>query len=448
MFSNRSHLGLLCQLCVIPAFALLLCAPELRAEDWPQWMGPNRDGLYEESIVDSIPEEGLKVLWRSPVRLGYSGPAVVGNRVFLTDYERVSGEIVNNAGGRTQLKGRERVTCFDANTGQQLWQEAYDCPYNVSYASGPRATPTVSEERVYTLGAEGDLLCLNVASGDVVWRRQLQEEYKTESPLWGYAAHPLVEGGMVYLMVGGPESAVVALDKVTGEEKWRALTTKDIGYCPPRILNIQGTEQLIIWHSDSLNGLNPSTGEVLWTYPLQPRYGMAIAAPQFSENRLFACGIGETSAMITFEGGKPKDTLWKGKPKIGVYSGNATAIFTENAIFGSDCGSGQFIAVDPDSGDRLWETFQLTTSGTRRAGHGTSFVVRNQDKYLLFAETGDLILAKLTRENFEELGRMHVLEPTGECFGRKVVWSHPAYANQCMFVRNDKELVCVSLAKP
>ena len=419
------------------------------AGDWPQWMGPSRDGTYtEEGIIDAIPEGGLKVLWRQEVSLGYSGPAVVGDRVFVTDYVRETGDVLNNPGGRASLTGEERILCLDASSGKVIWSKGHPRPYNISYPSGPRATPTVDGDHVYALGAEGDLVCLKIADGEIVWHRQLQEEYKTQSPIWGYAAHPLVAGDTIYTLAGGEGSAVVALDKHTGTEKWRALSTKDIGYCPPRIYEIGGQQQLIVWHSDSINGLNPESGQVLWTYPLQPRYGMSIAAPQIQNGKMFACGIGETSAMFTFgEDGKPKDTLWKGKPKIGVYSGNATSLFTKDAIFGADCGSGQFIAVNPDTGERFWETFKLTTSGTRRASHGTAFVVKNGDKYLIFAETGDLILAKLSKDKFEELGRMKVLEPTGECFGRSVVWSHPAFANKCMYARNDKEIVCVSLAK-
>lgn len=424
---------------------------KVSAEDWPQWMGPTRDGVYaEEGIVDSIPDEGLNVLWRRPINHGYSGPAVVGDRVFVTDYEIASGDIVNSPGGRTKLTGKERVICLDATTGEQIWKHEYDRPYNVSYASGPRATPTIDGGQVFTLGTEGDLICLNAEDGTVVWQRQLREEYYpdgAETPIWGFASHPLVAGDLVYTMAGGEGSAIIALDRNTGDEKWSALSTKDIGYCPPQIHEIQGQEQLVIWHSESINGLDPQNGEVFWSYPLAPRYGMAIAAPQLLGDRLFASGIGEESALFTFENSQPKETLWKGKPKIGVYSANATAIFTKDAIFGSDCGTGQFIAVNPENGERFWESFALTTGGTRRAGHGTAFVVRNHEKYLIFAETGELILASLTPEKFEEFGRMQVLEPTAECFGRTVVWSHPAFANQCMFARNDKEIVCVSLAK-
>ncbi len=427
------------------------CTLNCLADDWPQWMGPTRNGVYGETgIADRIPSSGLKILWRAPVLNGYSGPAVAGNRVFVTDYEIAEGDIRNDPGARIDLKGKERVHCLDAMTGETLWKFEYDRPYKISYPNGPRATPTVDGNRVYVLGAEGDLHCLSADTGQVVWNRQLAEEYDTEPPIWGYAAHPLVHGDLVYTLAGGPGSAVVALNKLTGETVWQALTTKNIGYCPPMIYKLGGHELLVIWHSESINALDPLTGEVAWTYDLTPSYEMSIAAPQLHGNRLFACGIGEVSAMIELDAnGRPADTLWKGKPKIGVYSGNATALFGNDAIYGADCGGGRFIAVNPQDGSRYWETTTLIIGKeTReRVNHGTAFIVRHEGKHMIFAENGDLIFAKLSPEGHTELGRMHVLEPTAECFGRAVVWSHPAFANRCMFARNDKELVCVSLAK-
>jgi outer membrane protein assembly factor BamB len=165
-------------------------------------------------------------------------------------------------------------------------------------------------------------------------------------------------------------------------------------------------------------------------------------------NRMFACGIGDTAEMFEFDDqGIPSQTIWKGKPKQSVFSGNATALWIDQVIYGADCQSGQFVAVDAKNGNRLWETFDLTTGVPgRRASHGTAFIVQNGDTSYLLAETGELIIAKLSSTGFEIKGRMKVLEPTGECFGRAVVWSHPAFADKCMFARNDSEIVCVNLS--
>ncbi len=424
-------------------------ASGLRAEDWPQWMGPGRDGRYQETgIVDTIPEGGLKKLWSVPLGLGYAGPAVADGRVYVMDYQKESGQSTNNPGGRDELTGQERVVCLDAPTGNELWVYRYSRPYKLSYPNGPRATTTVDGDKVYALGAEGDLLCLSAQDGELIWTKQLAEQYETEAPIWGYATHPLVSGDLVYTLAGGAGSAVVALNKHTGEEAWTALTTDDIGYCPPSIITLAGQPRLIVWHSQSINALDPKTGEQFWEYPLQPRYGMSIAAPQLNNNLLFASGIGETSAMLELDAdGRPTGSLWDGSTKTGVYSGNATALFDGDVIYGSDCGSGQFIAVDAKSGERLWQTFALTGGGERRLSHGTAFVVKNGEQYLVFTETGDLVIARFSRDGFEERGRAHLLEPTGDAFGRPVVWSHPAFANQCVYARNDREIVCYSLAK-
>jgi outer membrane protein assembly factor BamB len=418
-----------------------------RSDDWPQWMGKDRNGLWKESgLVDSIPASGLPVRWRVPVGGGYSGPAVVGDRAYLTDFVSET-EFSNDPGSRAKRDGTERVLCLSMKTGEIVWKKEFPRVYNVSYASGPRATPTVDGNSVYVLGTEGDLVCLDTRSGDIQWSKSLNKEYQTETPIWGHSAHPLVNGDLLYCLAGGKGSVVVALNKKTGAEVWRALSASEIGYCPPSLVKINGSQQLVVWYPEAVCGLNPADGKVLWTYPLEPKYKMSINAPQFQGNRFYASGIGETAAMVEFDqSGMPTKTLWSGGDiKRAVYGANATPLWIGDALYGADCGSGQFIAVDSKTGKRLWETFQLTAGGDRRAGHGTAFLVQNGESSWIFAETGHLILAKLSPTGFEEKGRMKVLEPTGECFGRSVVWSHPAFADRCMIARNDKEVVCVEL---
>ena len=418
------------------------------ADDWPQWMGPQRDDIYRETgVVKSIPEGGLPVLWRATIHGGYAGPAVSGGRVFVTDFQPTSGKSTNDSGTRDRVHGIERLVCLDEATGTEIWNAPYDCTYQISYANGPRATPTVDGQVVYSLGAEGDLLCLEVTTGKVVWKKQLSETYKTQAPTWGYAAHPLIYGDLLITLAGGEGSVAVALDKKTGEERWRALTASEIGYCPPSILKLGGKDNLMIWDADNLNALEPLTGKVVWSKALKPRYGMSIAAPRLSSNLLFASGIGEVSGVFPIDQrGLPGDSLWAGKPKVGVYCANSTPMLDGELVYGSDCGSGMMIAANLRDGTRLWETFKPTTGGDRRASHGTVFIMKHEDRYILFSETGDLVFAKLTPQAYEEQSRMHVLDPTSECFGRSVVWSHPALANRKLFARNDREIVCVDLS--
>ena len=155
------------------------------ADDWNQWLGPNRDSVWNESgIITSIPEGGLKAKWRTPISQGFSGPAVAGNRVFVTDYLVEKGDQAFDPGKRNELLGTERVHCLDLETGKVIWTHSYPCQYSISYGLGPRATPTIDGENVYTLGAEGHLYCFNVADGRVKWMKNLKQDYGVkEAPI-------------------------------------------------------------------------------------------------------------------------------------------------------------------------------------------------------------------------------------------------------------------------
>ncbi len=418
------------------------------ADEWPQWLGPQRDSVWrEEGILDEFPESGLKVEWRAPVAHGYSGPAVAGGRVFVMDYVVEEGEIRNNPTVRDELEGTERVLCFDATSGKLLWKHEYARPYRISFAGGPRCTPTVDGDRVYALGAEGNLWCLSVTDGRVLWSKDFVEDYGAETPLWGVAAHPLVDGDTLYCVVGGEESTAVAFDKHSGRERWRALSAEYQGYCPPTMFEHAGTPQLVIWHGDAINGLAPNSGEVHWSVPLKPSYGMAIAAPRKLGPYLFASGYGRVGVLLKLADDRPAvDIVWRGEPQTAVYSSNVTPFMLDGVIYGCDIQTGALMAVRMADGERLWQTVAPTMGPDRRGRYGTAFLIRHEDRFFLFSETGDLILARLSSEGYEELDRTRVLEPTNEVFGRRLVWSHPAFAHRSVFARNDKELVRVSLA--
>ena len=206
-----------------------------------------------------------------------------------------------------------------------------------------------------------------------------------------------------------------------------------------------GQKQLLIWHAEALNSLDPRTGKVFWSVPLKPRSGMAIAAPRKLGHYLLATG--EYAAVLL----KLSDTLaapeilWRGKPKTAVYCVNSTPFLEDTTIYGCDASTGALMGVRLEDGQRIWQTFKPTMGGTRRRPYGTAFLVKHEDRFFLFSETGDLILARLSALGYEEISRVHLLEPTNHSFGRPVVWSHPAFAQQCLFARNDKELVCVDL---
>lgn len=437
------------RICQIAIFGL--CVSSSFADDWPQWMGPNRDSIWrEEGILTEFPESGLEVKWRIPIHGGYSGPAVADGLVYVTDFQKASGEAFNNPGQRAELKGKERVLCVKASDGSEVWKHEYDLTYKISYPAGPRATPTVQGGKVYALGAEGNLFCLDAKTGKELWAKNFNTDYKTQTPIWGYAGHPLVVDDKLICIVGGEGGIAVAFNKDTGEEIWRAISASAPGYAPPTMIEAGGAKQLLIWDADKISSLNPKSGDGYWSLPLKPDFEMSIMAPRQEGNLLFASGIGNVGALIELDASEPKaEILWTGSSTKALYAANATPFIEDGTLYGADCRPGSFRAVDLKTGKRLWETFKPTTGTDRPAGHGTAFIVKHQPsgKFFLFSETGDLIVAELTPDAYKELSRFHVLEPTGEAFGRSVVWTHPAFADGCVFVRNDKELVCVSLKK-
>lgn len=418
--------------------------------DWPQWMGPNRDDDWTESgIIDAFPEGGPKVVWRKSIHGGFSGPAVAGDRVYVTDYMRLEGDARPSPSRRNALRGRERVLCLNAETGEEIWKHEYDCDYSVSYPAGPRCTPTVVDGLVHTLGSMGDLYCLTADKGTVVWSKNLPETYKAQLPLWGYAGHPLVYKELLICMAGGQNSAVVALDRRTGKEVWTSLTTPEIGYSPPTLIEAGGTTQLLIFHGKSLNGLNPETGKLYWSEPLVTNYSMAIMAPRKGGDYLFAGGHNRQSLGLKLEADKPAVTkVWKGSRTTGLAPVSGTP-FVENGIaYGID-GNGLFRAMRIATGEQLWSTARPVNgsdSDRRGPNEGATFVTRNGNRFFIFGENGDLVIARLSPEKYEEVSRTKLLDPDGVGLGRSVVWSHPAYANRCVFARNDSEIVCVSLA--
>ncbi|HEV7279772.1 MAG TPA: PQQ-binding-like beta-propeller repeat protein [Pirellulaceae bacterium] len=421
----------------------------MRADDWPQWLGPNREATWNETgIVDGFSEGGPKIKWRVPVGYGYSGPAVADGKVYVADFVKASGELTNNPGARDRLSGQERLLCLDAATGKQLWAFAEDRQYALSYPGGPRCTPTVDGDLVFFLGAEGDLVCLKTADGSVVWKKKLTQEYQTETPIWGFAAHPLVVGDLLYCVVGGQGTVAVAFDKRTGKEVWRALSAPEPGYSPPTQIEQNGKPVLAVWHPEALNGLDLATGAVLWSVPLKPSYGMSIMAPRQEGDILFAAGIGNVGAAVRLPKGEGEpDVLWRSNVRTGVHPVNSTPYVLDGVIYGNDGESGGIIAAKLIDGERLWQSFEATTTEGRPVRQATVFLVRNADRFFLFNDQGELIIAKLSPEGYEEIDRAKIVEPTQQVNNRTVVWSHPAFAERSCFARNDKEIVCVDLAK-
>lgn len=433
-----------------------------RADDWPQWLGPKRDGVWrEKGLLDKFDAKGPREVWRTPIAEGYSGPAVAGGKVYITD--RVvdkDAKKPKDGFARSKAEGVERVLCLDQESGKILWTREYRVKYDIAYASGPRTTPVVEGDFVWTLGAMGDLLCLNTAKGDVVWHRKLLEDFGFNAPVWGFSGHPLLDGDRLLCLVGGKGSLVVAFDKKTGKEVWKNLSDVEPGYCPPMIYDIDGIRQLIMWHPSAVTSLNPETGEVYWRHAYYSKgakgvkVGLTIPTPRLSGDMLFFTAFYDGPLMLKVKGKAPPEMAWKGKrfgetpeKTDGLHSIMSTPFFEGDYIYGVDS-YGELRCLDARTGERLWSTFEATTGKELRWGN--AFLVKHEDRFVLFNERGDLILARLTPEGYKEICRANILVPTNALAppaGRRVIWSHPAFANRCVFARNDREMVCVSLAE-
>jgi outer membrane protein assembly factor BamB len=428
------------------AFVVLLVSATVRAEDWPQWMGANRDNVWRESgIVQKFPPGGPRVLWRTPVAGGYAGPAVAAGRVYVTDYVTTADVKVDNF-DRKQFSGTERVLCLEESTGKKLWKHEYPVQYGISYPAGPRCTPNIHEGKVYTLGAEGHLFCLDATSGKVLWSKDLPKEYKTKTALWGYAGHPLIDGQKLICVVGGEGSHVVAWDKNTGKEIWRALTSADQGYAPPKIIEAGGARQLILFHPHALVSVDPETGKEHWSVPYEASNGSAIMTPIHAGNLLYVAGYSNKNMLVELADDRPAATmLWRDKSRTAISPVNVQPFLMDRTLYGFDQ-SGQLTGIDLATGDRLWQTNEPLSS-KRPVGSGTAFIVKNGDRFWMFNELGELLITKLSAVGYEEIDRAKVIEPTNLAFGRDVVWSPPAWANRRAYIRNDKECICVDLAE-
>lgn len=441
-----------------------------QADDWPQWLGPQRDGVWrEDRIVERFPSGGPKVRWRTAIGMGYSGPAVVGNRVYVAD--RVlpaDSQLPRNPFARGTLPGSERVLCLDDATGAILWKHEYDCPYQISYPSGPRTTPLIANGKVYALGAMGDLFCLDANTGKAIWSKNFVKDFGSPVPLWGFSAAPLLDGERLICLAGGDGSVVVALNKDTGQEIWKNLSSRSIGYCPPTMIEFGGTRQLIVWDPEAVHSLDPVTGKERWSVPFDVKAELSVPQPRLSGDRLFITSFYNGSFMLKLDRDRPGATkVWKSKSNSEMpdktdtlHSIMPTPVFRGEHIYGV-CSHGEFRCLDAATGKRIWTSMEPTRAringkmspndprpSTSMERWSNAFIVEQGNRFVLFNEHGDLVFAELSPSGYKEIDRMKIIEPDDPQPGRKVVWSHPAFAHRNVYVRNNREIVSVSLAQP
>ncbi|MCC9654680.1 PQQ-binding-like beta-propeller repeat protein [Rhodopirellula halodulae] len=416
---------------------------------WSGWMGDSRDNRPSNvQLPEDFQSTKPKLVWEADAAGGYSGPAVVGESLFLTDYQTNDDNTVTNF-ERKNVTGVERVRCLDAATGTEKWSFSYPVSYTISYPAGPRVTPTVEEDRVYTLGAEGDLYCFDVQSGDIRWNKKLPQEYKTKAALWGYASHPLIDGDKLVCVVGGDGTHTVAFNKSTGEEIWRYGSASEQGYVPPTLIQTGGTRQLITASKDWVSSLNPDTGDEYWSVPYEATNGSIIMSPVTTtiegKHYLYLAGYSNKNLLLELAMDQPTvKVVWQDLHRQAIAPVNVQPMVEGNMLYGFDQ-KGTFIGAELPSGERLWET--ALPLAERPVQTGTAFLISPQgdDRYALFTEQGDLVLADLSPKGFREIDRTHLIEPAGVAFGRKVVWSAPAYVGSRIYVRNDKQVLCYDL---
>lgn len=419
----------------------LLLHIQVFAANWPQWRGENRDGVWrEEGIIQKFEHEQLPIRWRAEVANGYSGPTVANGRVYITDRLTSPNEF-------------ERVHCFDAMTGERIWSHSYESSYKkVGYPNGPRASVTVNDGRAYSLGSMGHFLCFDAANGDVLWSKDLYNEYKIKMPIWGIAASPLVEENLVIVQIGGSDNAcLVAFDKVSGKEKWRALNDK-ASYSAPVIIEQAGKRILVCWTGNNVAGLDPMTGKLHWQHPFTPvKMVLNIATPVFENGYLFVSGFYDGSLLLKVSQDELSvEKVWRRRGKSerdtdSLHCCISTPIIQGDYIYGVDS-YGELRCLDLKTGDRIWESLNATPKDRWSNIH----MVRHEDKIWMFNESGELIISKLSPQGFHEISRTRLIEPTtGQLNrgGKGVCWSHPAYANKHIYIRNDRELVCADLSE-
>lgn len=416
----------------------------LAADDWPEWRGAGRQGVWRETgILRRFPAGGLDVIWRRPLGAGYAGPSVAGGRVFVTDFRPARGRI-----------GAEGLVAFDELSGEEAWNLRWRADYSpIEYASGPRATPTVDGDLVFALGAAGHLVCARASDGSVVWRRDLPRDFGTQIPPWGMASAPVVHGDLLIAVVfGQPLAKVAAFDKRSGEVAWMALSSEESGpgYSQPILIRDQGRPILIVWHAGGLAALQPDTGEVIWEQPFRVRMETPIATPAWEPPHLLVSAFFNGSRLYRV-GRSGSRLVWRGASDSGVETDGLHALMNSPVIDGDYvygiCSFGQLRCLRLSTGERVWETQAVTRE---RARNASAFVVRNGDRYFISNDRGELIIARMDPTGYGEIDRTALIRPTSPPGSRRelgaVHWSHPAYAGRSVFVRNDDEILRASLA--
>ncbi|MDQ3622571.1 MAG: PQQ-like beta-propeller repeat protein [Verrucomicrobiota bacterium] len=403
------------------AFLLVLALPALCAYafDWPQWRGPNRDDVSKETgLLKQWPEGGPKQLWLyKNGGQGYSGPAIVAGKLFTM-------------GTR---EGSEILLCLDAGTGKELWATPAGQIFADSRGDGPRGTPTVEADRVYTLGGEGTLLCANVADGKEVWRRTMKE-LGGKTPGWGYTEGALVDGNQVVCTPGGSQGTIAALDKATGKTLWQTEDfTVGAQYSSIVAAEINGEKQYVQLTMNTLVGVSPKDGTVLWRTPFPGRTAV-VPTPIVKDNHVFiTAGYGVGCRLVKIEPGNKVTGVYDNKVMTNHHGG---VILVGDHLYGYSEKVG-WVCMEFKTGNQVWaEEGKL---GKGAIAHADGML------YCLEERSGTVVLIEGSPTRWNEKGRFKPEPQSAIRSSKGQIWTHPVIVNGKLYLRDQDLIYCYAV---
>jgi len=398
--------------------ALLLASlPLLVAADWPQHLGPSRNGHSAETgLLRSWPKEGPAIVWQRDVGSGWSGPVVAGGRLIL--FHRIGDD--------------EVVDCLDAATGKPVWKSAYRTRYvdDFNFDNGPRATPLIADKKVFTFGADGDLSAWELETGTKVWGRNVNRDYRVPKGFFGAATSPLLVEGKLLLNVGVKGAGVVAFDAQTGKESWKA-TDDAVSYSSPVLAKLGGEELAVFFTREGLLAVTPGQGEVRHKFRWRPRAHASVnaATPIVSGDRVYLSSSYETGAIVLeLKGGKLEE-VWRGNDILSNHYN--TPVLVKDYLYGIDGrqegGQARLRCVEWNTGKVRWT----------KDAFGCAALLHADGLLIAFIENGDVALIEPTPEAYKELARAKVLDSPARAL--------PALSDGRLFVRDGKKLLALAL---